>query len=40
MVTPEEIHSRKKRNKIIFYVSLSEIVIIVSAAVTLLANQT
>ncbi|MFS0821558.1 hypothetical protein [Bacillus sp. 1P02SD] len=37
-VTPEEMERKRKRNKILLYVSIPVLAILVSAATTLLAN--
>ncbi|MGN7299117.1 hypothetical protein [Ferdinandcohnia sp. SAFN-114] len=38
-VTPEEMERKKKRNKILLYILLPITAIIVSAAITILANR-
>ncbi|WP_453993351.1 hypothetical protein [Bacillus nitroreducens] len=38
-VTPEEMERRKRRNKTLLYISLPILAIVVSAAMTLLANR-
>nr|WP_309098523.1 hypothetical protein [Fredinandcohnia onubensis] len=38
-VTPEEMERKRKRNKTLLYVSLPILAILVSAAMTLLANN-
>ncbi|WP_267497928.1 hypothetical protein [Bacillus sp. REN16] len=37
-VTPEEMERKRKRNKILLYVSLPILAVLISAATTLLAN--
>lgn len=38
-LTPEEVENKKKRQKVILYVSLPILAIIISATVTILVNQ-
>ncbi|WP_278186169.1 hypothetical protein [Bacillus timonensis] len=38
-VTPEEMEKKRKRNKVLLYISVPILAIIISAATTLLANN-
>ncbi|MEH7222962.1 MULTISPECIES: hypothetical protein [unclassified Bacillus (in: firmicutes)] len=38
-ITPEEMERKRKRNRTLLYISLPALVILGSAAITILANQ-